>query len=100
MISKKEVKHIAKLARLSLNKREILKMQQELSKILDYIEKLRKVDVSGVKPAPYSIQVENIMRNDEVKTVDPTIKKKILEQAPETKDGFVKVKSIIDKPWS
>ncbi|MDP2664107.1 MAG: Asp-tRNA(Asn)/Glu-tRNA(Gln) amidotransferase subunit GatC, partial [bacterium] len=48
MISKEEVKHIAKLARLGLSDKEIGKFQKDLSSILDYVEKLKKVDVSGV----------------------------------------------------
>jgi len=57
MISKEEVKHIAKLARLGLSDKEIGEFQKELSKILNYIEKLKEVDISNVKPTSHSIQV-------------------------------------------
>ena len=45
MISKKEVQHIAKLARLGLTEKEIEKHQKEFLKILDYMEKLKEIDV-------------------------------------------------------
>jgi aspartyl-tRNA(Asn)/glutamyl-tRNA(Gln) amidotransferase subunit C len=97
MISKKEVEHIAKLARLGLTEKEREKMQKELSLILDYIEKLKEVDVSKVKPTSHSIKVENVTRNDEVRSLKPEVRRKIIEQVPETKAGYLKVKSIFNQ---
>ncbi|OIP76034.1 MAG: asparaginyl/glutamyl-tRNA amidotransferase subunit C [Parcubacteria group bacterium CG2_30_36_18] len=97
MITKKEVKHIAKLARLGLSEKEIGKFQGELSKILDYIEKLKEVDIKKITPTSYSIEMENVMRGDEEKEKLKTKKDatlKLLELAPETKNGYLKVKSI------
>ncbi len=96
MIIKKEVKHIAKLARLGLTEREIEKFQKELSKILGYIEKLKEVDVSKVELTSHSIKVENIMREDIEKSKIKNQKSKILlDLAPETKNGYLKTKSIL-----
>jgi aspartyl-tRNA(Asn)/glutamyl-tRNA(Gln) amidotransferase subunit C len=54
-ISKEEVEHIARLARLQLSPEEIVKNQVEFSSILDYIERLKQVDISGVdSTAPYT----------------------------------------------
>ncbi len=91
MISKEEVKHIAKLARLGLTEEGIEKFQKELSSILDYIEKLKEVDILGIEPASHAIKVENVMREDGVK---PLGNKNILDLAPDKKDGFLKVKSV------
>jgi len=94
MLSKEEVKHIAKLARLGLTEKEIKKFQKELSSILDYMEKLKEVDVSKTEPASHSIKIENVMRDDE--SQKPKLEsKKLLELAPETKGGYLKVKSIL-----
>ena len=84
MIKKEEVKHIAKLARLGLTEKEINEFRKELSSILDYIEKLKKVDVVGVKPTSHPFKVENVTRRDEAKKE----KQKLLE-------GFIKVKPIL-----
>jgi len=96
MISKKEVQHIAKLARLGLSEEELEKMEKELSLILDYVEKLKEIDVSKIKPTSHSIEMENVMREDREKMPNTKyqIPKKLLESAPETKDGYLKVKSI------
>jgi len=96
MISKEEVKHTAKLARLSLSEKEIKKMQKELSFILDYIEKLKEIDVSDVKPTSHSIEMENVWRKDELNLELKTKNKKLLDLSPETKDGYLKVKSILE----
>lgn len=101
MISKEEVKHIAKLARLGLTEKELKEMQKELSKILDYIEKLKKVDIEKVSAISYSFisglskLKENQARKDVVINFDKKVKNiKLLEQAPQTEQGFLKVKSI------
>jgi len=95
MISKKEVQHIAKLARLGLTEEEIKKFQNELSSILDYIEKLKKVDISEVEPTSHSIKVENVMRGDKESEKLKAKSEKLLKLVPETKDGYLKVKSIL-----
>ena len=95
MISKEEVKHIAKLARLGLTEKEIAKYQRELSSILDYVEKLKEVDVSRVEPTSHSIAMENVMRDDRASEKREAKSEKLLELAPETKNGYLKVKSIL-----
>ena len=95
MIPKKEVQHIAKLARLGLTQNEVEKFQKELSSILDYIEKLKEVDVSTIELTSHLIKVENVVRKDEPKEEKLEIRKKLIEMAPETKEGFLKVKSIL-----
>jgi len=95
MISEKEVKHIAKLARLGLTEQETKKMKKELSSILDYFEKLKEVDVSRIEPTTHSIKVENVMRNDEARSTELKIRRKMAGQAPKSKDGYLKVKSIL-----
>lgn len=94
MISKEEVKYIAKLARLGITKKEEEKFTRELSSILDYIEKLKEVDISGIEPTTHSILVENVMRKDESRK-SKVESGKLLELAPETKNGYLKVKSIL-----
>jgi len=95
MISREEVRHIAKLARLGITGKEEEKFQRELSKILDYIEQLKKVDISNVLPTSHSISVENVVREDEIKQQDSEVKKRILEQVPDKKEGHIRVKSIL-----
>ena len=93
MLKKEEVKHIAKLARLGLTEKEVEKFQAELSSILNYFEKLKKINVAGITPTSHPFLVENVKRGDEKK---PKIKdEKLLESAPEIKGNYFKVKSVI-----
>ena len=93
MISKEEVEHIAKLARLELTDKEVEKMQKDLSAILDYFNLLKKA------PSPAKIfQEKNLggqARIDEVKERDATETEKLLKDAPDKKDGYIKVKAIL-----
>jgi len=93
MISKKEVQHVAQLARLGLKEREIVKMQKELSVILDYIEKLKEVDISNVDFFVSSGKLKNITREDKSKEAETS--KKLLDLAPDEKGGYLKVKQIL-----
>jgi aspartyl-tRNA(Asn)/glutamyl-tRNA(Gln) amidotransferase subunit C len=91
MIEKEEVKHIAKLARLELSENEIKKMQKDLSKILDYFDLLKKVPKSAKEKI---IQADNKhLRKDEVKASQ--LSAEIVSLAPDKKDGYVRVKSIL-----
>lgn len=94
MISKEEVKHIAKLARLGLTEPEIEKFQKELSSILDYIEKLKEVDIKNVEPTSHTLKIENVSREDVAKKSDIEKVKKLIKAFPERKNTFLKVKSI------
>jgi len=93
MISKEEVQHVAQLARLGLKEKEIVKMQKELSAILDYIEKLKEVDISNVDFFASSGKLKNIVREDKSKEAEKS--KKLLDLAPDEKGGYLKVKQIL-----
>ncbi|MDD5145891.1 MAG: Asp-tRNA(Asn)/Glu-tRNA(Gln) amidotransferase subunit GatC [Candidatus Pacebacteria bacterium] len=95
MLSKEEVQHIAKLARINLTEEETGKFQEQLALILDYIEKLKEVDVSNVEPASHAVKVENVLRKDKAAENQENENKKLQDLAPKTKDGFLKVKQIL-----
>lgn len=97
-LSKKEVEHIAKLARLGLSDKEKGKYSKELSVILDYFEKLKEVDTEKIEPTSQATGLTNIFREDEnPHQVDIEKIKKMLGQAPEREDNFVKTKPILEK---
>ncbi|HEC21171.1 MAG TPA: Asp-tRNA(Asn)/Glu-tRNA(Gln) amidotransferase subunit GatC [Candidatus Peregrinibacteria bacterium] len=64
MISKEEVLHIAKLARLKLSSPEVEKFSTQLSGILDYMEILKEVDTTDVKPTSQVTGLTNITQED------------------------------------
>ena len=93
MISKEEVKKISKLARLSISEKEIEKYQKDLSAVLDYIEKLKEADVSKAEPTSHPFSLENVTRKDEPRGNRGKVN--LVDMAPDKKDNYVKVKSIL-----
>ena len=94
MISGKETEHIAKLARLKLTEGEKNKLQKELSAILDYINKLKEVNIEGIEPTSHSVIIKNILRKDEVKNSDSGTKKSLIKQAPAKENNHFRVKPV------
>ncbi|SHF12321.1 aspartyl/glutamyl-tRNA(Asn/Gln) amidotransferase subunit C [Seinonella peptonophila] len=88
-ISKEEVQHVAKLARLTLTPEETTSFTQQLNQILDYAEALKELDTDGVKPMSHPMPEHNRMREDQV---IPSIERELaLANAPEQEEGMFKV---------
>jgi aspartyl-tRNA(Asn)/glutamyl-tRNA(Gln) amidotransferase subunit C len=66
-ISRDEVRHVAKLARLDLTEAEVERMTGQLDAILSYVAKLDQVDTTGVAATTHTQQVVNAFREDEVR---------------------------------
>ena len=65
-ISKEQIKHLAHLSRLQLSDSEIDAMQGDMSKILDFVAQVEKLDLDGVEPLTQMSKSVNVMREDEV----------------------------------
>ena len=94
MISKEEVQHIAKLARLELTEPETENMQKELSAILDYFDVLKKVPQNNAQ-IHTELKGKNILRKDEAAQKPASLANNLVQVAPDKKDGYVKVKAIL-----
>ena len=92
MISKEQVEHVAKLARLSLTEEETDLYSKQLSKILDYIDQLNEVKTDGVEPMTQPIPTVNVMREDIVKK--EFTREEMLKNAPQEEYGFFRVPKI------
>ena len=98
MINKEEVQHIAKLARLDLSEQEIKKYQEQLGNILNYVEKLQKVDTEGIETSDGGTRdLENIWRLDEekLKINSEKLDSNLIDMAPGKYDNQVKVRKIL-----
>jgi aspartyl-tRNA(Asn)/glutamyl-tRNA(Gln) amidotransferase subunit C len=91
-----DVDHIAKLARLGLTEEEKQKFAKELAAILDFVKKLEEVDVAGIEPTAQATGLQNVARSDEPIKPDENTRKRILANAPETKDNYIKVKAVFE----
>jgi len=88
MIDRDQVLHVARLARLRLDDAEVERMAAELSGILDHIERIGELDLTGVPPTSHVVEVANALREDEPR---PSLDREVaLSQAPaRTEDGFL-----------
>ena len=65
MISREEVEHVARLARLHFDEDELARLQPELSKIIGYVEQLSELELSGLEPTSHAVPLKNVLRADE-----------------------------------
>ena len=93
-ITKEQVEHVAKLARLAITEEEKERYTQQLSNILTYIEKLKELDTSKVEPTSHVLPMKNIFREDEVRPSLP--REEILKNAPDRTEEFFSVPKIIE----
>jgi aspartyl-tRNA(Asn)/glutamyl-tRNA(Gln) amidotransferase subunit C len=92
MLSRDQVLHVARLARLELTDEEVERFGGELSKVLDHIETIAQLgDLEDVAPTSHVIDVENALRADEPRPSMPV--DKALESAPDAADGGFRVPS-------
>ncbi len=98
MEKEKQIKHIAKLARFGLSQEEVVQYEKEFFSILEYVEKLKKLDLSHLQPTDHPFKIENVMRQDKEEK-NPKENKKLLDQAPQLKDNYLKV-NLIKESWS
>jgi aspartyl-tRNA(Asn)/glutamyl-tRNA(Gln) amidotransferase subunit C len=92
-LSKEEVLKIANLARLDLSAAEVEKYGDQLSAILDYVEMLNKLDVSGIEPTAHAVMVPTPFRAD--LPVPDATREKSLANAPDREGTFFKVPKVI-----
>lgn len=93
MLTRDEVVKIASLARIDLAETEVEKFQKDLSIVLDYVAKLNEINVEGVAEVSQVTGLANVQRADV--PVSSEHRSELLAEAPETKDGFYKVKAIL-----
>jgi aspartyl-tRNA synthetase len=93
-ITPDEVRHVAKLARLSLTGEEVGKYAEDLNAILDYVATLDELDTEDVPPTSHVLDMNNVWRNDE--PAGSSAAESILRNAPHRKDSFFQVPRILE----
>lgn len=95
MISRADVEHVARLARLGLTNEEIDLMQGQLNRILEAIGQLQSVDTSAVGPTAQVIALENVMREDEPR---PSMEREAaLANAPLREGAHLRVPVVLEE---
>jgi aspartyl-tRNA(Asn)/glutamyl-tRNA(Gln) amidotransferase subunit C len=93
-LSRDEVLHIARLARIDLTEEEINRFSEQLSNILKNFEILQQVDTEGVSPTSQAVELQSVMREDEVRpSFTPD---EILANAPNREADCFKVRAVLE----
>ena len=93
-LSMGEVEHIAELAKLALTEEEKERLQEELSAILDYAERLQQIDTSDIPPTATVLPVDTVLRPDESRPSPP--REALLKNAAEQEDGQYRVDVVLE----
>jgi len=93
-LTKDQVRHIAKLANLSLTPQEVVKFQKQLTDVLDYMEVLNELDTDKVKPTSQVTGLENVFRQDKVG--NSLSQKEALSGAKAEQKGYFKTKAVFE----
>jgi aspartyl-tRNA(Asn)/glutamyl-tRNA(Gln) amidotransferase subunit C len=93
-ITREEVLHVARLARLSMSPAEADKMREQLDNILAYIRQLDRLDTTDVVPTSHAVEMGTPFRDDFVRPFEE--KEEILKNAPDREGDFFRVPRIIE----
>ncbi len=93
-VTKEDLENVAVLSRLSIPESEQAQYMGQLENFLNYVENLKQVDTTDVKPTTYALPLENVFREDEVKESLP--REKALQNAPLQEDGYFKVPKVLE----
>lgn len=94
-VSAEDVNKISKLAKFKFSEEEKKKLQKDMSRILDYMDKINELDLNNVEPLENINETENVFRNDEPK--ETISREEALKNAPSKTDKFFKVPKVIKK---
>ena len=93
-ITEEQVKHVAKLSKLSFSEEELADFTNQLDKIIDMVELLEEVDTTGVPFISNVNESINVMRED---VATPGMdRKELMRNVPESENGYIKVPAIMD----
>jgi aspartyl-tRNA(Asn)/glutamyl-tRNA(Gln) amidotransferase subunit C len=93
-LSREEVLHIARLARVALTEEEIIRISEQLSNLLEHFEVLQKVDTEGVPPTAQSVTLQSVMREDVVAPSLPP--EEVLANAPRREGDCFRVRAVLE----
>ncbi len=94
-LSREDVLHVAKLARVRLSEEDVAMFREQLSEILQHFDALRELDTEGVPPTSHPLPLENVMREDEVRPSLAT--DEVLANAPLPEGDSFRVRAVLDE---
>lgn len=95
-MKKADIQHLANLSRLDLTDEELERHAEQFDEILAYVDKVKEISDSGEGLKIENAMTKNVFREDDNEQEGGVYTKKILDEAPETHEDFVKVKKILN----
>jgi aspartyl-tRNA(Asn)/glutamyl-tRNA(Gln) amidotransferase subunit C len=93
-LSREEVLHVAKLARVGLNEEEVTRFAEQLSEIIGHFDVLNRLDTEGVPPTTHTLPLFSVMAPDEPR---PSLTQdEVLANAPSAQDGHLRVRAVLE----
>ena len=93
MINDETIEYIGILAKLELSAEEKEKAKQDMARMIEYIDKLKELDTTGIEPVSHIVKQQNVFREDVVTNGDEH--EMTLKNAPEEKNDMFKVPKIL-----
>ena len=93
-ISRAEVEHVSRLARLALTDQELDALRQDMDQILVYVEQLNQLDTTDIVPMAHAVPMENAFRADEIRT--GFTREQALANAPDPSPSGFRVPRVIE----
>ena len=94
-LTRDEVLHVAKLARVGLSDADVTKFQNQLSQILEHFDVLQRFETDDVPPTTHTLPLESVMAADE--PLPSLAQAEVLKNAPLWHDGYVRVRAVLDE---
>lgn len=94
-IKKEDIKYVAHLSRITIPDDHIKRFTRQLTDIISYVNKLKKVDTEHIPPTSHPLPLKNVFRKDKVKKSLNT--KDVIRIAPQKKENFFKVPRVIEE---
>ena len=94
-LTKANILHIAKLAKIEITDKEVEKYSEQLSKVIDYFGSLSEVNTENVEPTSQTTGLENVTRSDLVKTEGSLTQDEAVSGSDNIYNGYFKVKAVL-----
>ena len=94
-LTREEVLHVARLARIGLTDADVEKFREQLSSILEHFDVLSKVDTTDVEPTTHTLPLMGVMGQDEPR--ESLTPEQVLANAPLAFDGYLRVRAVLDE---
>lgn len=91
-MNKDDIRHLATLSRLEVTDEDLDTYSKQIPEILEYVKKIESFDTKDSKE---NFEQNNVFRSDEEVSESGIDTEKLLAEAPESKDGFIKVKKVL-----